>query len=65
MITNPYTEDDKKSIMESIKMLDDMIPIVQKAKNCGVECEDIQRRIDANRKRLNSFLTQFFPDESI
>ena len=64
-IQNPFTADDKKAIIESIRMLDEMVPIINKSKTCGVECDELERRINTNRKRLNAFLTQFWPEESI
>ncbi len=64
-IKHPFTAEDKKAIEEAIKTLDDLMPILVKTKNCGVECDEYEKRINNNRKRLNAFLNQFWPDTSI
>lgn len=62
---NPFTGDDKKTIKETILLIDEMQPVIQKAKACGHDCEEASRKLTSNRQKLSKFLTQFFPEESI
>lgn len=65
MARHPFTQDDKKAIEDAIRLIDEMQPTVAKAKNCGVDCDEIIRRMNANRKKLSSFITQFWPEGDI
>lgn len=60
---NPFTVQDKETIRESIRLLDSMIDYINKMKSCGVECSEMARQVDNNRKRLNQFLVTFWPNE--
>lgn len=60
MINNPMTEDDYKTIVASLKLIQDAIPWVQKAENCGVDCQRIKEELEENRKKLEAFKANYF-----
>ena len=45
--------------------LNDVLPLIDVAEACGVDCQEYKQGEASLRNRINTYLTMFFPDQII
>lgn len=57
--TNPYTSEDWRHLQDAQKRLNDLLPIMDKAENCGIECQTFREVARDLLERLTAIQREF------
>lgn len=57
---NPFTVEDLTVINNTIRLIDSMVPLIQKAESCGTDCEARKRKLEKQRSTLETYKAEFF-----
>lgn len=52
-------------LMRGLRSLNDVAPLIQKAKRCGVDCGEFEQGQAYLSDAIHSFLREFFPDQVV
>lgn len=59
-VENPLTDEDLKEIERAERMLHDLLPAIEKAESCGLECQHFRDVMEALQKDLAAFKANYF-----
>ena len=60
----PFTRADLKEANEALRKLADLLPVLDKAEACGVDCATYRQIIEVQRERISNLIREFMPDPS-
>lgn len=58
---SPLKDTDLRNINKALYKLNDMIPAIDKAETCGIDCMEIKIRRDDMVAKLNALKSAYFP----
>lgn len=55
----PFTKRDFEKLQEAKRKIHDILPLFDKAENCGIECGELRQAAEEMRRRLDLVETNF------
>lgn len=61
---NPFSQEDLKQINKGMRALHDLIPLIERAERCGMDCDDLRAQMETQFAQLQTWKNEFFPGQA-